>query len=319
MKPSWLLSALAAGVLGCGEDPDHALVAGTIEIREVTLASMTSGRLRSLYVDEGDTVRTGDTVAVLTQPGLDQQIAEREARYRVALARRDDLEEGARVQELRRARAALESVLADSARAASDAARVDALFDSTAASARERDAAIAADRTTTARVRQLREELALLEAGTRSQQVVGARREAEAARAAVEALQAVRGELSVTAPADGVILLRLAEPGEVLQPGTPIARLGLVHRPWVRAYVDQAVIGRVRVGAAVRVMVDSFPDSSFAGVVSEISAEAEFVPRVALTERERADLVFAIKVEITAEGGRLKPGMPVDLAIDLVR
>ncbi len=119
------------------------------------------------------------------------------------------------------------------------------------------------------------------------------------------------------APADGIILLRLAERGEVIRSGAPVVTLGLTREPWVRAFVGQADIARVRLGAPVRLDVAGYADGAFAGRVSEINPEAEFTPRAALTEEERADLVFGIKVAIDDAGGRLKSGMPVDLLIEL--
>ena len=98
----------------------------------------------------------------------------------------------------------------------------------------------------------------------------------------------------------------------------PVVAIGLVHAPWVRAYVGEPFIARLRVGQDVRLRVDGYPDTTFAGRIVEIAPRAEFTPRVALTERERADLVFAIRVAIDDAGGRLKAGMPVELDIPLL-
>ncbi len=317
MRTGYTWMALALCGAACGGDETSITVAGTIEIREVNLAPLVDGRLARLVADEGDSVRTGDTVAVLTQPGLEERIAEAIARHRSAVAHVRDLAAGARRQELERARAGLESALADSARAALDASRITRLYDSTAASAADRDAAAAAATTSAARARQAREDLALLEAGPREQTLLAARRDAEAARAYIASLTALRDELTLTAPQPGVILLRLAEVGEVIGAGTPVLTLGVVGDPWIRAFVGQDVIGRVRRGTDVRIAIDSYPDTTFAGVIAEIDPDAAFIPRAALTERERADLVFGIKVRIDDAQGRLKPGMPVDLIIPL--
>lgn len=317
MRAGYRWMALALSVAACAVDEGFITVAGTIEIREVSLAPLVDGRLARLVADEGDSVRTGDIVAVLTQPGLEERIAEASARHRSAIARVRDLEAGARAQELDRSQAGLESALADSVRAALDASRITRLYDSTAASAADRDAALAAAATSAARVRQAREELALLKAGPREQTLLAARRNAEAARASVAAVTALRDELTLTAPQPGVILLRLAEVGEVIGAGTPVLTLGVVGDAWIRAFVAQDVIGRVLRGTDVRIAIDSYPDTTFGGVITEIDTDAAFIPRAALTERERADLVFGIKVRIDDAQGRLKPGMPVDLIIPL--
>ena len=109
-----------------------------------------------------------------------------------------------------------------------------------------------------------------------------------------------------------------AASGEVLTAGTPVVSIGLVRRLWVRAYVGERFVGRLKVGQEARVRMDGAPDTAFAGRVTEISPRAEFTPRAALTERERADLVFGIKVAIDDAGGRLKAGMPVQVDLPLL-
>jgi len=144
--------------------------------------------------------------------------------------------------------------------------------------------------------------------------------DAAAAREAVDAAAATRNELTLVAPADGLVLVRYADQGEVLASGSPVVSIGLVHKPWVRAYVGEREIGRVKVGQPVSLRVDAYPGKDFPGRVTEIASRAEFTPRVALTERERADLVFGIKIEPGDGdgGGRLKAGMPVTVEIRLM-
>ena len=300
---------------GCGDHDDTLRIAGTIEIREISIAPLVAGRLAALHRDEGDTVRAGDTIAVLVQPGLAERITEARAREGAARARVRDLEAGARPQELETARATLEAAIADSTRTANDYARIVRLSADSVATPSQLDGARNAAETATARTRQAREQVDLVAAGARAHQLAAARREAEAAGAARAALEAQRDELVLTTPAAGVVLLRLAEAGEVIAAGVPVVTVGLTTAPWVRAYVAQRDIAPVRLGTQVRVLVDGYPDTAFAGVVSEINAQAEFIPRAALTDRERADLVFGIKVRLDDAGGRLKPGIPVDLEL----
>lgn len=284
MKKLMLLATIAAA--GCGGSPNTLRIAGTIEIREVRVAPLTAGRLVRLLKDEGDTVRVGDTIAILAQPGLDELIAQRRAQARAS---------GTRVAEIAAA-------VADSERAANDLARAERLRAQNVISAQQYDALRAAATGATARLRGVR----------------AAPLEAEAASAALAGAEAVAGQLTLTAPADGIVIVRYAEPGEALAVGSPVVGLGLVGSPWIRAYVGEPYIARVAVGQEVRVRVDGYPDTTFTGRVTEIAPRAEFTPRAALTERERADLVFPIKVAIADNGGRLKAGMPVDLEIPLL-
>jgi HlyD family secretion protein len=302
---------------GCNDDPNFLTVAGTIEIREIALAPLSGGRIERLLHEEGDTVHVGDTIVVLVQPGLEERIAEAEARHAAALAHVRDLEAGARPQELEVARAALQGALADSVHTWTDFERISALREQDILTPAQLDAARSAAAGAAARVRQARETLDLAGAGARAFQLGAARDEAAAIGASIRALEAQKSELVLKAPATGVLLLRLSEAGEVVGAGVPVAVMGITGEPWVRAFVGYEEIPRVLLGAPVRVKVSAYPESVFTGEVVEISTRAEFVPRAALTERERADLVYAIRVGLDDTGGRLKAGMPVDLEIDL--
>jgi HlyD family secretion protein len=281
---AWLLAGAA---VACHGNSRVLTVSGTIEIRDVQLASLTAGRLERLLKDEGDTVRRGDTVAVLSQPGLDALIGERRAEARAAALR---------VAEVRAAQA-------DSARAANDLTRAERLRRDNIISQQQYDALAAAAQGAAARLEAVR----------------AAPSESAAASAAVAGALATRAELTIVAPDDGIVLGRYADPGEVLATGTPVVSLGLVHHPWIRAYVGESFIARIKVGQPATLRVDAYPGRAFSGRVVAIASQAEFTPRVALTERERADLVFAIKVEPVDgdAGGRLKAGMPVTLELPL--
>jgi HlyD family secretion protein len=274
--------ALAA----CTADRGTLTVAGTVEIRELRLAPLAAGRLVRLLKDEGDTVRRGDTVAVLEQPGLDALIAQRRAQAEAATARR----------------AEIQAAEADSQRAVNDLARARKLREDGAIAAQQFDAFESAAAAATARVQAVRAVV----------------RDAQAAWAGLAALEATRDQLTLVAPDDGIVLTRFAERGEAITVGMPVVSIGLVTRAWIRAYVGERFVARLAVGQPVAVHTDAYPDSSFSGNIIEISPRAEFTPRAALTERERADLVFAIKVRVDDPRGRLKAGLPVDLEITLL-
>lgn len=269
----------------CGRSSNTLTVAGTVEIREVRLSPLAAGRLQRLLKDEGDSVRSGDTVAVLEQPGLAAQIEQRRALADAAATRT----------------AEIRAAIADSQRAANDLARARVLRQQGIASPQELDRLETAAATSAARLSAVR----------------GAVRESQAARAAAQATESIRDQLVVLSPADGIVLTRFAERGEVLVAGAPVVSVGLVRAPWVRAYVGERFVARLRTGQDVRIRIDGYPDTSFAGQVSEIAPRAEFTPRAALTERERADLVFGIKIATDGGGGRLKAGMPVQVEIPL--
>jgi HlyD family secretion protein len=284
------LGVLAGGLAlaACTRDGGTLAVAGTVEIRELRLAPLAAGRLVRLLKDEGDTVRRGDTVAVLEQPGLEALIDQRRAQAQAATART----------------AEIQAAEADSQRAANDLARARPLRESGVLAPQQFEAL----------------QSAAAAAAARLQAVRGAARESQAARAGLAAIEAVRDQLTLVAPDDGIVLTRFAEPGEAVAVGVPVVSIGLVARPWIRAYVGERFLARLAVGQPVAVRTDAYPDTAFAGHIVEIAPRAEFTPRAALTERERADLVFAIKVRVDGvrAAARLKAGLPVDLEITLL-
>jgi len=283
---AFALAAVALGS-GCRRHGDTLRVSGTVEIRELQLAPLTSGRLARLLKDEGDTVHRGDTIAVLEQPGLEALISQRRAQAEAAAARASEIA----------------AAVADSQRAANDLRRAAPLHQSGVISEQQYENLGAA----------------AVGAAARLQAVRAATGDSAAARAGLRATEAIREQLTVIAPEDGVVLTRFADPGEAVSAGVPVVSIGLVRRPWIRAYVGDRFIARLKVGQSITVRLDGY-DRSFSGRIVEIGSRAEFTPRAALTERERADIVFGIKVETDSQdvGGRLKAGMPVTLEIELL-
>lgn len=274
----------AVWLAACAAPADTLSVAGTVEIREVRLAALAAGRVVRLLKDEGDTVRRGDTVAVLEQPGLAALIAQRRAQAQAADRRT----------------AAVEAARVDSARAAGDLERAGPLRAQGIVSQQRYDDLTAAAAAAAARLQAAR----------------AAASESRAAAQGLAATEAIRDELVVIAPADGVVLTRYLEPGETAAAGTPVVSLGVVSRPWIRAYVGERYLTRIAVGRSVTIHADGLR-VRVTGRIVEISPRAEFTPRAAITERERADLVFAIKVGFDDPAGRLKAGLPVTLDVPL--
>ena len=123
-------------------------------------------------------------------------------------------------------------------------------------------------------------------------------------------------EAELRAPSDGVVLHRLVEPGSLLGPGQPALTLGLESRLYVRTFVPEPHLGRVRQGQAVQVTVDSFPDQQFPARVTEISPTAEFTPKAVETRAERVNLVYAAKVDLDAGWkAPLVPGQPAQVVV----
>lgn len=278
-----------------------------------------------------------------------------EARYRAAAqareqaqARLDLLLAGARAETLARLRAQVRQAREAAELAESDLRRAEALLEEGAVAAQQVDHARTARDTARAQLRVAKEALAEAEAGARPEEIqaaeaairqarsqeraakaaldlarAGARAETldagrarvEQARAALRAAEARMSYAEVYAPTDGVVTLRAVEPGELVVPGAPIVRIAALDRVWVRVYVPELEIGRVKLGQEAEVECDSFPGRSYRGRVVEIAQEAEYTPKNVQTKEERVKLVFGVKIDVENPDRDLKPGMPVDAAI----
>ena len=142
---------------------------------------------------------------------------------------------------------------------------------------------------------------------------------AEAARARVAENEAQLADTRILAPAEGTVMARLVEPGELAAAGRPLATLVNLRDLFVRVYVPERDVGRIRLGDPARISVDAFPDRAFPGEVSEVAQQAEFTPKDVHMKDEREKLVFAVKVRIDNPDGLLKPGMPADVRIKVDR
>ena len=150
----------------------------------------------------------------------------------------------------------------------------------------------------------------MLEEGVRPDRIAAARAAVAAARAQLSGGEAVAQDLVLTAPVAGQVLARHAEPGEVLAAGIPAISLGDASHAWVRVYVRAPVFATIRVGDEVPVTIDGLENRTFMARVTALATTAEFTPRVALTEKERADLLFGVKLELEDTTGTLKAGLP---------
>jgi HlyD family secretion protein len=288
---------------------------GTVEVTELDVAPLTGARVTRMWVDEGAMVRAGDTLVSLTlsttRPDLDARIA----RLASAEAALRDLQAGARPAEIERASAELRVAEAEAANAEDELKRLTPLAASGTVSEQALTAATAAARSADARRDAARESLRLVREGARPERIRAATADVANARAALAAAEGAANDLELLAPVSGVILGRHAEPGEILRAGEPALTIGDIGRPWVRIFVDQRALPLIRIGDEASAVLDAYPKVEFPGRVVSIRDKAEFTPRVALTESERADLVFGVKIELRDSSGLLKPGLPVTVRV----
>ena len=313
---SFLLAVVFVNT-GCARHSDTTVSAtGTVELLETDISPVEPGRLIRLWVEEGASVRAGDTLATLDSPTLPTDVRERQARVAQADAEVRDLERGARPEEIARAQSELTAATAEAERAERDFARSTALFTNGVISAQQHDALRAAATELAGRRAAAQHTLDLLRAGPRPELLRAARARLAEATASLAAARRATNELTLVAPTAGTVLARYAEVGELVSPHQTVLTLADATHPWVRIYVNQRDLPRVHVGGGADARVDGAPDRPYHGRIASISTKAEFTPRVALTEDERADMLFGVKVDLEDRTGALKAGLPVTVRID---
>jgi len=334
---------------------------GTVETREIQVGSKVGGRVTVVGVEEGQSVKAG---ATLVQFDVDELKAERtQAQAQVEQAQADyarlqrgyrpeekaqtaavAAEQGAaleaakngpRPQELAQAQADYEAAQADAVDAETTFKRMEMLVRGDTISRLQFDDAKAKRDGTAQKAESLRQRLALLQAGTRPEDLRAAEqryRQADAAaalmqrgyrredvtagRGVLDAAVAHRDELDtrlkegvLQASADGVIEVVSVRPGDLVPAGRIVVTMLESSQLWVKIYIPETDVGAVKLNQAASVEVDSYPGRKFSGSVQEIGSEAEFLPRNVQTRDDRQHQVFGVKVRVDNADGVLKSGM----------
>ncbi len=279
---------------------------------------------------------------------IDADLQARAAALRQAESRLEQLLAGSRKQEIAQARAAAEEARTQNLLARQDWERAQVLYKNDDISTSQRDQFKTRSDASTAAVKQAEERLALVVEGPRKEDIEAARAAVEQARATLRLSEAARIDLKrreqeldsrraqidqahaqaavsraqlddteIAAPVNGVVLVKSAEVGEVLAAGTTVAPVGEIDRPWLRGYINEKDLGRVKLGAAVKVTTDSFPGKTYPGRITFIASQAEFTPKQIQTSEERVKLVYRIKVEVENPRHELKLNMPADGEIQI--
>ncbi|MFA5263173.1 MAG: HlyD family efflux transporter periplasmic adaptor subunit [Opitutaceae bacterium] len=327
----WKISALAATSLaaaflltpGCTRQQNASngelVLSGNIEVVDAQLGFKIAGRVSERLVSEGQPVKAGQLIARLEDAEQRDQLALRRAELAQAEAALAELEAGSRPQEIATAEATLRSVEADRDRAKLDFVRQEDLRKKDVIADRDLEVANALMKVAEAHVAEDSQKLLLVREGPRQETIRQARAKVDQTRASVALATTILDYTKLFSPLNGVVLSHHVEAGEFLSPGTPVVTVADTIHTWVRAYLNQTDLGRVRRGQKLVVKTDSFPGRDFEGTVSFISSEAEFTPKTVQTPKERVKLVFRIKVDIDNPKDELKPGMPADVIVPAVQ
>lgn len=290
-------------------------LSGNIEAHESLVSFKVMGRIVALPVEEGMSLKAGDLLARLDNADYRQQVTVDDAATRVRSRQLALGLAGSRTQDIEAAQRTILDTQADLEQKKKDYARYQALFEKDEIPAQTRD--LAATSVTRAQAAYDRAQLIYNELveGTRKEELAVERANV---RQANQNLIMSRIRLSYTilrAPFDGVVLVRQAELGEVVSPGTPVVTLADLDDLWVRVYIPEPDLGKIHLDQAVDVRTDTFPNKAYRGRISFISSEAEFTPKSVETQKERVTLVYRVKVDVENPHHELKPGMPADAFI----
>ena len=289
---------------------------GNVEVRQVDLAFPVEGRLEQALVEEGDEVAAGQVVARLEQGYFADALRLADARVAARAQQLAKLEAGSRPEEIDEARARVAADRALLAKARQDFSRQSELVERRASPQRAVDDARAALDAARAALEASEARLRLAQIGPRAEDIAAARAELDAEGALRDLAARRLADASLSAPADGIVMTRVREPGAVLAPGTTVYVLAKPDPVWVRAFVPEPDLGRVQPGAAAKVYTDSRPGRPYAGRVGYVAPVAEFTPKTVQTPELRTDLVYRFHVVIDDPDELLRQGMPATVAID---
>lgn len=298
---------------------DGIKVYGNLEITDAEIGFKIPGKMEKRLVSEGEKIEAGKVVAILDSSDLEKEKALREAEVKIAESQLAELDAGSRPEEIAQAEAAVRSVQAETERLKSDFARQEGLHKRKVISDREYEASRAAYESAKGRLGEARERLSLFEKGPRSEKIDQAMANLQHAKAALDLSETRLGYCELKSPVSGMILSHHAEPGEYLVAGAPVVTIGDLEHSWMRAYISETDLGRVKLGQKALIKTDTWPDRKFEGRVSFISSQAEFTPKTVQTEKERVKLVYRIKIDIPNPEMDLKPGMPAEAVIEIMK
>ncbi len=283
------------------------LVSGNIEAHQAVLGFKTvQSTIVELPFDEGKWVDAGTLIARLDDSDYRQQVAVNEAAVEM-----QNRQLAAAEKNLTAAQRTVEFDAADLEFRDAEYMRADFLLQKAAGTVQQRDQTYAAWRQSTAAHQR---DQALESAAER--QVDLAKASIRSATETLKLSQIVLGYTVLHAPFSGVIQVRQAELGEIMVPGTPVVTLADLDHVWLRAYINETDIGKIRYDQPATVTTDTYPGKTYKGRVSFISANAEFTPKSVETHAERVTLVYRIRIDIYNPTHELVPGMPADATLE---
>jgi HlyD family secretion protein len=288
---------------------------GTIEATQAELGFQLAGRLESIAVREGDRVTTGMQFANLDQSELLAQREVGRAQVAGAQAGLAELLAGSRKEEIAHAKAALAVAMERRDYAQRDVERLTPLAEQSLVSRQAFDQQRTQLSISQGEVQKAVEDLEIIESGPRAERIAAQRAALAQASATVQRIEAALAQTVLKAPFNGTVTVRHREPGEALQPGSPVVTIRNFDDRWVRVYIPGDEVGRLTLNQPATITADANPSKRYTGTISYIASVAEFTPRNVQSTKDRVKLVYEVRVRIAGdENVELKPGLPADVS-----
>lgn len=294
---------------------DHNRIYGNVEIRQVDLAFNAEGRVETMVQNEGDPVSAGQVIATLDDASYRSAVDLATARRDAAQAVLDELLHGTRKEDIDQARANLVAAQATLANAQVSFQRQATLVKTSASPRQAYDDAKRALDTAQASVAQTQAALDEAVKGPRIEQIDQARANLRQSEAALDLARIELARTQLKAPAAGIVMTRVIEPGTVVLPGSIVYSIALTGEVWVRAFVPEPMLGRVAPGTAVTVLTDGTPPGRYAGRIGYVSPQAEFTPKTVETPELRSQLVYRLRIRVTHPDAAIRQGQPVTVLL----
>jgi HlyD family secretion protein len=288
---------------------------GNVDVHQVELAFRVGGRIAKLDVDEGASVAAGTPIAELDRVPFEQDVAAATAEVAMAQAQFDKATRGYRTEEIAQAAATVRQREADLTNARVTLERLEGLYPQGAITRQQKDDAEARVRESEAALAGAREQLALVTHGSRVEDIQMQEANLAAAKAHLDKARTALGDATLIAPSAGIIAVRAREVGAIVQAGQTIYTVALTDPAWIRAYVPQPRLGRIKPGMPVEIEIDSMPGKQYEGTVGFVSPEAEFTPKSVQTEQVRDDLVYRLRIIAKDSDNVFRQGMPVTVRV----
>lgn len=319
MKKLFAVTSIIALLFGCGENgvKEKIELSGTVETTDIILSSQVAGTVQKIIQEEGSRVGDGDTLVIIDPETYILQLNQAEAQRDLAKAKYDLLIKGARSEDKSQAAEMLNQAEANYQSAKTDFERMENLFENQSVTKKQYDDAKTRLTIAEAQLNSAKQNLKKIENFVRPEELDQAKAAFNAAEANVKLLQKRVNDCYVLSPINEQIVKNFVEIGETVNPQSSLVKVSDLSKVEVVVYIQEADLGKVKLGQKAEIFSDSYEDKSYEGKVTYISPEAEFTPKNIQTKEERTKLVFAVKIKVPNPNYELKAGMPVDAVIYL--